>query len=316
MAAKKSFNPEDYLTKIKKNDYLEVKWRIKWFRHDHPGGNIDTTPMVIGDATIIKATVADGNGVALASGIATVRAAESKNITWAGREFEKAETAAIGRALAVAGFGTQFTDDFDEGDYLADSPVAANQTRQSGNGTKPQLWTDDPAQVNQGKEWKALAIEKHGKPKFHVAQDKIKAGDYDNVVDYLGALSDILLGGGVKENETPPAPVKTGYQEATIALQTIESQGENKKKFYRFGNDDSNATLWTREPFRVLGLDEKFIDDIGEVGKHVLPVSVIAKWQSEGAFKKVIALKLEETGYAAVLEGKEWVLYEPTQENA
>jgi hypothetical protein len=41
----------------------------------------------------------------------------------------KAETAAIGRALAHAGYGTQFTGE-DEGDFLADSPVE--------NGHKPQ----------------------------------------------------------------------------------------------------------------------------------------------------------------------------------
>jgi hypothetical protein len=36
---------------------------------------------------------------------------------------EKAETGAIGRALGIAGFGTQFAPEFDEEDRLADSPV-------------------------------------------------------------------------------------------------------------------------------------------------------------------------------------------------
>lgn len=35
----------------------------------------------------------------------------------------KAETAAIGRALALVSYGTQFAPDFDEGDRLADAPV-------------------------------------------------------------------------------------------------------------------------------------------------------------------------------------------------
>ena len=42
---------------------------------------------------------------------------------------EKSETGAIGRALALCGFGTQFAPEFDEGDRLADSPLPAKQTQ-------------------------------------------------------------------------------------------------------------------------------------------------------------------------------------------
>ncbi len=61
------------------------------------------------------------DGALLATGHGSADAGE-RRVVWSGREFEKAETAAIGRALAHAGFGTQFTAD-DEGEHLADSPV-------------------------------------------------------------------------------------------------------------------------------------------------------------------------------------------------
>jgi hypothetical protein len=122
-----AFNPKKHMSQIKNKDYLEVKWRIAWMRDEHPLWGIDTIPMQIGECLVVKAIVFNEDGGQIASGLATVRAASSNRESWAGREFEKAETAALGRALAVAGYGTQFTDDFDEGEYLSDSPVQRQQ---------------------------------------------------------------------------------------------------------------------------------------------------------------------------------------------
>jgi len=109
------------LTNIKGRDYLEVKWRIVWFREEHPTGGIITEQAVLTDSmAVMKATVKDENGAVLGTGHGW---ADKKSATM-GRYVEKAETAAIGRALGAAGYGTQFAgDEFDEGDYLADSPV-------------------------------------------------------------------------------------------------------------------------------------------------------------------------------------------------
>jgi hypothetical protein len=117
------FNPKQHITKIKGKDYLEVKWRIVWFREEHPSWGIDTTLSECGGVMFTKTVITDDDGKIIATGMATVRAASSNRESWAGREIEKAETASEGRALVAAGYGTQFTDDFDEGDYLADSPV-------------------------------------------------------------------------------------------------------------------------------------------------------------------------------------------------
>lgn len=110
------FNAQSKLTKMQGKDYLEVKWRIAWFRDEHPKGSIITE--IVSDG-VIKATIVDGDGKLLATGHGTPKmqgVAKS-------RPFEGAETAAIGRALAHAGYGTQFADELEEGDHLADAPI-------------------------------------------------------------------------------------------------------------------------------------------------------------------------------------------------
>lgn len=121
-----AFNPKDHIIKIGQKEYMPVNWRVCWFRDTFPQGRIDTEFLSVGEMIVAKTIVTDNDGNFLASGHATVRDASQREQTWAGRIIEKAETAAIGRALANAGFGTQFTDE-DEGEHLADSPVERKQ---------------------------------------------------------------------------------------------------------------------------------------------------------------------------------------------
>lgn len=141
-----SFNPKDHMTDLRGRDYLEVKWRLVWFRDVHPSGTIETQVMNT-DPLIVRATVSV-NGMTLATGHGSADS-DGKRVVWTGREIEKAETAAIGRALAHAGFGTQFTGE-DEGSNLADSPVEKPASAKK-NG-KPQADTATPAS------WKPDAI--------------------------------------------------------------------------------------------------------------------------------------------------------------
>lgn len=119
------------LTNLKGKDYLMVAYRIQWMNEVHPNFEIKTEFLLVNEEqTIAKATVSiletvtcqDGSKFNKVVKSATATKRETK------KDFsdhtEKAETAAVGRALAMLGFGTQFAvADLDEGDRLADAPV-------------------------------------------------------------------------------------------------------------------------------------------------------------------------------------------------
>jgi hypothetical protein len=145
-------------------NYLECKWRLVWLRDPdigkpnwgvntelvrldnivvHKGDNAKPVPFAM-----FKATITDEVGTVIGSGHGT------ENATAFADYIEKAETSAIARALAAAGFGTQFAVEFDETDdsgnlNLADSPVEsvikATRIEVNGNATAPQKSADTPS---------------------------------------------------------------------------------------------------------------------------------------------------------------------------
>lgn len=117
-----NFEAGRHLSTIKGQDYLEVKWRLAWLRAEEPDAKLETRMELFdGDRAIFSAR-AELPGGAVGTGFGSCTAGEFGNF------IEKAETKAIGRALASLGFGTQFTEDFSDGpEVLADAPVSRNQ---------------------------------------------------------------------------------------------------------------------------------------------------------------------------------------------
>lgn len=106
------------LKNIQGKQYLQVAHRLIWFREDHPSWTIETeirTPTP--DSAIAKATIKDEAGRIMAT------AHKTENVKGFGDFVEKAETGAIGRALALCGFGTQFAEELEEGERIVDSPI-------------------------------------------------------------------------------------------------------------------------------------------------------------------------------------------------
>lgn len=105
------------LIDLKGKPYLQVAHRLVWFREEWPTAEIKTEVLKLeNNYAVVKAQVVLNNKV-LGSG-------HKKETEDNFPDFiEKAETGAIGRALAMAGFGTQFEPDLDEGMRLADAPV-------------------------------------------------------------------------------------------------------------------------------------------------------------------------------------------------
>ena len=99
-------------------NYLPVATRIAWFRKEHSYWSIITDVEQLADkAVVMKAKNKDMTG--------TVIATERKKETEAGFPdyIEKAETGAIGRALAMCGYGTLQAPEFEKQDRLADALV-------------------------------------------------------------------------------------------------------------------------------------------------------------------------------------------------
>jgi len=154
----RAFNPNEHLMQIKSGqgskDYLPVQWRLVWFRSICPNGIIRTemvhleldreteeevfvwnsekrrsekTTKHANGFVIFRAVVEDGKG-GVATGTKTEKAASFPDF------LEKAETGAIGRALAALGYGTQFAPELDEQHRIVDSPVERGAAPVESNG--------------------------------------------------------------------------------------------------------------------------------------------------------------------------------------
>jgi hypothetical protein len=115
-------NLRKYLLKVQGGKfYLPAAYRIVWFRDECPDWGVETILLEGGTEAgfaTVQAKIYNAEGRLIASGIKT----ETRQDFPAGW-VEKAETGSIARALAVAGFGTQFTPELDDdGTRPADSP--------------------------------------------------------------------------------------------------------------------------------------------------------------------------------------------------
>jgi hypothetical protein len=178
------FNPNDHTIELKSKNgpqaYLPVAQRLVWFRQACGEGTIhtelisfdpdrETTAEVYqwNDATrksekvtrqakgwaMFKASVTDGRG-----GTATAHGSEGA------ADFldyiEKAETKAIGRSLALLGYGTQFAPEFDEQHRIVDAPVdrSTTDTHVNGNGSGNATLDQAPPSAQQLESLRKLAL--------------------------------------------------------------------------------------------------------------------------------------------------------------
>ena len=112
------FEPKNYLRKEVSEEgvsfYLDTKYRLLWFRLKYDNGKIVKIPKALNKeyATFEVRIYADKNDAEdnfLANGFAS-RYKDDTNEKFGLNFVESAETAALGRALKDAGFGTQFCD--------------------------------------------------------------------------------------------------------------------------------------------------------------------------------------------------------------
>lgn len=116
------FEPKRHLIKVQGGRmYLPVSARLIWFRNEHPDWGIETEPYAIdpdNQYAIFRAKIFDADGKLMAVGT------KREDIRGFPDYIEKAETGAVGRALALVGYGTQFAPELDEvnAERFVDSP--------------------------------------------------------------------------------------------------------------------------------------------------------------------------------------------------
>jgi len=130
------FNPAVFLRKLvaengEEQFYLDVKYRKLWFRLKYPEGKITKRIVKLdNDFAIIESKIylnrTDPEDAYISSAMAQRWRTDDDN--YGNKYVETAETAAVGRALADAGFGIQFSEPGEDKDLnIVDSPVSLPQ---------------------------------------------------------------------------------------------------------------------------------------------------------------------------------------------
>ncbi len=112
-------------------------------------------------------------------------------------------------------------------------------------------------------------------------------------------------GSGQKpSNVTTLPPQNTGdklqYGESTLQVFT-KANADGSKRYMTV----SGVSIWTRKAFEVLGFNEQMIEQLGELGEHVLPYAVTPVFEIDPKtkYKKLVQLRRDDTGEIVDADG-------------
>lgn len=210
------------LTNLQGKDYLQVAYRLVWFREEKTDWSIVTEYLFQDEkSALAKATILDANGRVIATGHK-----EESKVDFPRGHREKAETGAIGRALALCGYGTQFEPELDEGDRIVDSPL-------TGMNAKPWMEQPQPGDGQHDNTYKVMFGKFRGR-----TLEEIGAQDLKNYVNYLedkakkdgkelvGIVAEFIKMAdeyiGAFENNSP---VMAGFEERGVIAHLAQQHG-------------------------------------------------------------------------------------------
>jgi hypothetical protein len=155
-----------FLLDLRGKPYLPVAERLIWFREEKPNWTIETEIKPTDSSCLGAAWIKDESGRTIAM------AHKFENKQGFADFIEKSETGAVGRALAMCGYGTQFcADELDEGERIVDAPAnkPANKMQSAGDFVMPfgkqkgqTLNQLGASQVSQAVKW----VKQEAKPEF------------------------------------------------------------------------------------------------------------------------------------------------------
>ena len=242
----KQFNAAEHIMQIKSgkgsNDYLPVQWRLVWFREQCPQGTIDTEEIMVdldkefeaevyawnqdtrhSEKTLkrapgyarFRATVTDGKG-----GRATATKSER------GVDFpdfvEKAETGAIGRALAALGYGTQFAPELNEEHRIVDAPVErTEEDRQAYQQRRPFV----ESTLKNGDGSPVVIPSKHAKPAHSLMEVKEFFLKYFKPTQWRG-FKDAEIGSSVEDEGLSDVELEKLWQRLMVIDQDAQARGK------------------------------------------------------------------------------------------
>ncbi len=243
-----TFDPNAHMLKLKSKegakDYLPVQWRLVWFRLECQGGTIDTEELQVDLDREVSMEVSAWNNetrrsekvVKMAKGYARYKAVvtDGKGARATGTKsesavnfadyIEKAETGAIGRALAALGYGTQFTgDELDEGvERLADAPVKSTGQALHALAAKGSYEQHEPASQPQANEQELLTLGKL----FLLGKERGLWSDTSVAKFY--SLASAVLGGIPINSKSKPDQSQLQQVQAAIEQEAYIGAGAGK----------------------------------------------------------------------------------------
>ncbi len=183
------------LLNLRGKEYLEVKYRLVWFREQRPDWRIETEIISHDkEVSVVRAVVKDSSGNIMAVGH---KREDRKDFN---DHLEKAESSAIGRAVAMLGFGTQFVaDELDEIPRIVDSPTEPKEFEpDNSNEFKEPPWDPEepfPGTETQGAQTKEEKIS-FGKYKGLTPTEAVAKDGLPKVQDYIKWMQEKADEGG------------------------------------------------------------------------------------------------------------------------
>lgn len=127
-----AFDPREHMMNLKGREYLPVAWRVVWMRDEHPDWTMRKTMLEKTDEfALFRAEILDEEGRLISDGHGSETKIDFPDF------IEKAETKALGRALAYMGYGTQFAPELDEGSRIVDTPIRRGRKKAAADPEPP-----------------------------------------------------------------------------------------------------------------------------------------------------------------------------------